>query len=847
MNRFGIWGIRGWLSAVCAALAFLAALPGWRSVARADEPALKFRLGLDDPAGGTAASDTNRGGLGLVLYTLDRLGALTNHQASPDGGPMGRGGALRLFKNVPRSGRRPVVAAATNASLALGEVRAFTATLWFKQSQAPGKLDSPYGYLPAMSRLFLLWSEARGAGATNSLEMGLMYGRGLQFKINGIGVQELLPFDLPTNQWWFAAMTYDGTNLAGYLGSESMPATLLAKTAVPGQTVRLERSSALYLGKAPRRFVSCDRWLAEVPAQARDSVVNAHCWVSFEGWLADARFYAGAGDDQFTERIRREAAGGGAPADEPPPRVSNLAESTDALTATQGVWLVATAPAFRTALVPLIERRRAQGFKVVVVETTGLLTPGELWLSQGAPLEARIRRLLGPGLAPKYVLLAGVAGTPDPVAARQVAVPALRGNRGRMIAWPSDYGFGLPQKEADGACAAAVGRFPARTVEEMESMVRKTLRLEEDCLRPGAWRTRAALLAGNPEAGPMSEKFVGHLMEQRLAKLHPAWNFTALFDIPGSDYYCPRGRFRQAAMDCLQNGALFAVYMGHSTGGFVGGRPNELYLSRDDWTRMNPSGGLGVFVSCGCYGCELGTGDGYCLAAMRNPAGPAAAIGAGASSSAAGGLLAGDGLVDRLARIPSPSRLGDYWTAVQAGLAHGPIDAMTFTLLDNADGSGGKVPLAAQRLELLEMWTLLGDPAMRLPVVPVDVALDVPGPVRAGQSLAVKGVVPARLAGAALRITLERPFSSRAEQLEPMPEDAPGNRAEQDGVAARNRARANSFVLASAAAVADGQTFRCSLTAPELPWPQVVVRAVAERGEEMAQGVAVLAVPGSGP
>ena len=149
---------------------------------------------------------------------------------------------------------------------------------------------------------------------------------------------------------------------------------------------------------------------------------------------------------------------------------------------------------------------------------------------------------------------------------------------------------------------------------------------------------------------------------------------------------------------------------------------------------------------------------------MRNPAGPAAAIGAGASSSAAGGLLAGDGLVDRLARIPSPSRLGDYWTAVQAGLAHGPIDAMTFTLLDNADGSGGKVPLAAQRLELLEMWTLLGDPAMRLPVVPVDVALDVPGPVRAGQSLAVKGVVPARLAGAALRITLERPFSSRAEQ-----------------------------------------------------------------------------------
>ncbi len=316
-----------------------------------------------------------------------------------------------------------------------------------------------------------------------------------------------------------------------------------------------------------------------------------------------------------------------------------------------------------------------------------------------------------------------------------------------------------------------------------------------------------------------------------------------MFDIPASAYYCPSASLHDAAMDCLQAGALFSIYMGHSRGQGLGSG-NGIFLSRDDWTRMKLGPGQGVFFSCGCFGCELGGGDGYCLAAMRNPAGPVAVIGASAESYSAAGLLAADGLLGCLARTPFPSRLADYWRAVQAGLARGPIDALTFKLLDQSDGTGGKVPLATQRLEDLEMWTLLGDPALRLPVVPLDVSLEMTGPARSGHSLTVKGTVPVRLAGAALRVTLERPLSSQPANLEPLPPDSPANRATRDRIAADNRGRANQFVLASATAVADAPRFQCVLAAPELPWPEVVVRAVAEKGDECAQGVAVLRVSG---
>ena len=180
---------------------------------------------------------------------------------------------------------------------------------------------------------------------------------------------------------------------------------------------------------------------------------------------------------------------------------------------------------------------------------------------------------------------------------------------------------------------------------------------------------------------------------------------------------------------------------------------------------------------------------------------------------------------------------------IQACLAHGSMDADTFALLDMADGTGGKVPLATQRLEHLEMWMLLGDPALRLPIVPVDISLKIAEPVTAGQTLAVSGVLPGRLNGATVRLTLERPLNSAPLDLEKPPPNSPGNWDARERTFIANHQRANSFVVASAEAKAAGGRFAGSLEVPaHLPWKSLICRASATLSNELVLRVIIVPV-----
>jgi hypothetical protein len=168
-------------------------------------------------------------------------------------------------------------------------------------------------------------------------------------------------------------------------------------------------------------------------------------------------------------------------------------------------------------------------------------------------------------------------------------------------------------------------------------------------------------------------------------------------------------------------------------------------------------------------------------------------------------------------------------------------DAHGFPLLDQVDGTQGKVSLSDQRLEHSEMWMLLGDPALRLPVPPVDLVLTVTNAVSAGGRPLIDGTVPARLAGAAVRVTLERPLGSRPAGLEPLPGAAPETRAARERIGAANLQRINNFVLATLETTATGTRFSCALELPaKVPWQKVVIRASAETATEWALGAITL-------
>ena len=128
------------------------------------------------------------------------------------------------------------------------------------------------------------------------------------------------------------------------------------------------------------------------------------------------------------------------------------------------------------------------------------------------------------------------------------------------------------------------------------------------------------------------------------------------------------------------------------------------------------------------------------------------------------GQLAADGLLDCLSRAGGPERLAEYWLAVQAGLMKGKMDALTFWLYDQADGSRGKVPLDVQRKEHLEMWMLLGDPALHLPLIHPTIRLESKDAIAAGKQIEVRGTLPMELARCTVKLTLERPTGSRSDE-----------------------------------------------------------------------------------
>jgi hypothetical protein len=500
-------------------------------------------------------------------------------------------------------------------------------------------------------------------------------------------------------------------------------------------------------------------------------------------------------------------------------------------------WVVVTAPAFRSAVEPLCAHRKAQGVQVEVVQTTDVLGLKEIILGEAGKLRDRVNRLCREAKGPCYVLLVGALEPGELADPAAKVLPPLRGTVSRMKGQPSDNGYGCP---GDGLVPAVpVGRFPARSTEEARHMVAKTLAYERDT-RPGAWRRQLTVLAGVPAFNPVVDRLVEELAMARFDRLDPSWSGRALYQNAQSRFGVPADQLHDRALEMVQAGQAITLYLGHSSAERLWSE-HARYLDREDWATLKIARGPGVLITFGCNGCQLSgrNGEGYGVAAVRNPNGPVAALGSHGICFAGMVELAADGLFDGLFGARPPERLGDAWLRLKENLGRGKVDPLLFRVLDAVDGDG-RIPLADQRREHVEMFVLLGDPALKLPVLPADVRLSVADAVVAGKRIAVRGEVPARLAGAAVRLTLERPASSVPADLKPLPADGP----ERDRVMLANHERANRFVLASAeAAVREGR-FEATLEVPSrLPWPRLVVRAYAATDRAEGLGVLTLKVP----
>jgi Peptidase family C25 len=506
----------------------------------------------------------------------------------------------------------------------------------------------------------------------------------------------------------------------------------------------------------------------------------------------------------------------------------------------KGQWIVVTAPAFRDAVAPLWEHRQADGLQVVVVATSDVLSPKEIQSGDGGKLREHIAKLCRAHQGPSYVLLVGAIEAGKLADAEKKVVPTVPGSAGRMKGQPSDNAYGCLDKEL--LPTVAVGRFPARTEDEARQMVRKTIDFEKN-RAPAPWRRRLTILAGVPAFNPLVDRLVEGLALARLDRLDAAWHGRAIYHNPSSRFCVPDDKLQSQALKYVQDGQAFTLYLGHSSPSGLYAE-NARYLDREDWARLEIPHGTGVLFTFGCQGCQLkgGDGEGYGVSAMRNPRGPVAVVGSHGVCFAAMVQLGADGLFENAFTGQLPERVASPWLAVKQGLARGKIDDLTFRMLDAVDGDS-KIPQATQRLEHLEMFVLLGDPALRLPVVPRDVELNLAEKAAPGATVTVKGRAPERLKDARVRLTLERPVGSTPVDLEPLPAPTPFKNSERDRVMLANHERANRFTLVTSEAMVRDGRFEATLTLPaKLPWPRLILRAYAANEKEEGIGVRVLDV-----
>jgi hypothetical protein len=138
------------------------------------------------------------------------------------------------------------------------------------------------------------------------------------------------------------------------------------------------------------------------------------------------------------------------------------------------------------------------------------------------------------------------------------------------------------------------------------------------------------------------------------------------------------------------------------------------------------------------------------------------------------------------------------------------------------------------------MFVLLGDPALRLAHLPGDVKLRVEAEAAPGRAITVRGELPARLAGAMVRLTLERTPASEPEGLQRVPKEAGPRR---DEVLLANYRRANRFAILTKELTASGSRFEVRLDLPEeLPWPRLILRTYAATDKAEGQGALVVPV-----
>jgi len=256
-------------------------------------------------------------------------------------------------------------------------------------------------------------------------------------------------------------------------------------------------------------------------------------------------------------------------------------------------------------------------------------------------------------------------------------------------------------------------------------------------------------VAGVGGFGPLADMVLESAARYFLTQNIPAAYRTSMTQANWRSPYCPDPRrFQSTTLQRLNEGAWFWVYLGH-------GHPLGLdrlrvpggeypILSAQDVPRLNSVHAAPIALFLSCYAGAIDVQP-DCLAKqmLRQPGGPVAVVaGSRVTMPYAMSVLA-VGLMDEVFRKRSAT-LGEALLKAKQHMVKGPAEGdQQRAMLDSIAAAISPAPsqLAAERLEHVLLFNLIGDPLLRLRY-PQEVKLEVAAHAAAGRPLRVSGFSP---------------------------------------------------------------------------------------------------------
>ncbi len=405
---------------------------------------------------------------------------------------------------------------------------------------------------------------------------------------------------------------------------------------------------------------------------------------------------------------------------------------------------------FDAAISPWIAHRTAQGHRITVVRTS----------PDVSNIQRQIREIAQGGRL-KYVVLVGDA-PPITERADESPAPPLRTVPTAYVPakinvlWGSEPEIATDNPYADldddGLPDLALGRLAVDTPAELEAVVDKILNYERNG-NFGPWRRRINLVAGVGGFGSMADKALEIGAKSLIKSRVPAPYETTMMYGSWRSPYCPDPReFHRHAVDRLNEGCLFWVYIGH-------GHVQQLdrvhvpdgthhILDIRDIRKLQCRQGLPIAFFMACY---TGAFDARvdCLAEemLCSPGAPVAVIAGSRVGMPYGMSVLATELLDAHFNQRAET-LGDVLLLAKRNMVGEPTNDDVRPALDLLAKliSPVKTDLRAERLEHVQLFNLLGDPLLRLPR-PQSLRVDSAPTVTAGTRLSVTCV--SELAGQA--------------------------------------------------------------------------------------------------